>query len=155
MKQIYLLPNRCLGCEECMVACEKVHDWESRTYVEIVDGYFPFPLRCNHCQDAPCQRACPTNSIRMSVTGALVVTEETCIGCGTCVLVCPFGVPYVSTRTGKVVKCDLCDERVQAGSEPVCVTSCPKQALQFGESREVLSNRRQSLAKQAKQVFWP
>ena len=155
MKQIYLVPNRCMGCEECLVACEKVHDGEARAFVEVVDGYFPFPMRCNHCQDAPCKAACPTGAISRSASGAVLVAEDRCIGCGTCASICPFGVPYVSALTGKVVKCDQCDERVAAGEEPVCVASCPKGALAFGERTEPLATRRQRLARQARAAGCP
>jgi Fe-S-cluster-containing dehydrogenase component len=150
MKQVYLIPHRCMGCEECLVSCEKAHDWETRAYVEIVDGYFPFPMRCNHCQDPPCMAACPRDAIKRSAAGAVVVDPDRCIGCGTCVIVCPFGVPYVSARTGKVVKCDLCDDRVTAGDRPICVESCPKGALEFGELDEPLAMRRQRLARHIK-----
>ena len=155
MKQIYLVPNRCMGCEECLVACEKVHDWEPRAYVEIVDGYFPFPMRCQHCQDAPCKAVCPTGAISRAKSGAVLVDADKCIGCGSCAVVCPFGVPYVSERTGKVVKCDMCNDHVEAGEEPVCVAGCPKQALQFGEREEPLADRRQRLARQVKTALWP
>ena len=155
MKQISLVPNRCMGCEECLVACEKVHDWESRAYVEMVDGYFPFPMRCNHCQDAPCKAACPTDAIKRSATGAVIVDMERCIGCGSCAVVCPFGVPYVSAKSGKIVKCDMCDERVAAGNDPVCVSACPKQALAFGEDSAPSIPRRQRLARQVKAALWP
>ena len=154
MKQIYLVPNRCMGCEECLVACEKAHDWETRGYVEVVDGYFPYPMRCNHCQDAPCKAVCPADAIKRSATGAVVVETTRCIGCGSCALVCPFGVPYVSDRSGKVVKCDMCDDRVSRGEDPICVAQCPKQALAFGEKSEPLADKRQRVARQVKAALW-
>ena len=146
MKQVYLVPHRCMGCEECLVSCAKAHDWETRAFVEILDGYYPLPMRCNHCQDAPCMAACPEDAIKRSATGAVVVDPQLCIGCGTCALVCPFGVPRISADSGKVIKCDLCDERVAAGDNPICVDSCPKGALQFGERDEPLAGRRQRFA---------
>ena len=94
--------------------------------------------------------ACPKDAIKRSASGAVVVDTALCIGCGTCSLVCPFGVPRVSARTGKVVKCDLCDDRVTRGERPICVESCPKGALRFGEVDEPLAMRRQRLARQLK-----
>jgi anaerobic carbon-monoxide dehydrogenase iron sulfur subunit len=155
MKQVYLLPARCMGCEECVEACAKTHDWESRAYVEVVDGFFPVPMRCNHCQDAPCRSVCPTEAIKRAASGAVLVDESRCIGCGACAIVCPFGVPTVSARTGKVLKCDLCEELVFAGEKPVCVTSCPKGALEFGDRDEPMHGRRQRLARQVRNAFLP
>lgn len=150
MKQITFVPNRCVGCEECVFACEKAYDGESRAFVEIVDGYFPYPLRCNHCGDAPCKAACPAGAITRTANGAVVVNQTRCIGCGTCVTVCPFGVPRLSEHTHKVVKCDQCDERVEAGEEPLCVNACPKAALVFVEADEPQRGRRQRVAEMVK-----
>ncbi len=152
MKRVHFIRNRCIGCEECVIACEKAHDWESRGYVEIVDGYFPIPMRCLHCEDAPCKEACPTGAIQRNALGAVVVDEDKCIGCGTCAEVCPFGVPHLSETTGKIVKCDLCSEKVADGEEPVCVTACPKQALEFVERDDPLERKRQRAARLLKQA---
>ena len=152
MKRVHFVPNRCIGCEECVVACEKAHDWQSRGYVEVVDGYFPIPMRCFHCEDAPCKAACPTGAIHRNELGAVVVDEEMCIGCGTCAEVCPFGVPHLSDTTGKIIKCDLCSERVAEGEEPVCVAACPKKALEFVEADDPLSAKRQRMARHIKEA---
>ncbi len=149
MKRIHFVPNRCIGCEECVAACEKAHEWHSRAFVEVVDGYFPVPLRCSHCDDAPCKAACPTEAIRRNEFGAIVVTRDKCIGCGTCAEVCPFGIPVINSATGKMIKCDLCSEII-AEQKPVCVQACPKEALEFVEQDEPLTNRRQRMARHIK-----
>lgn len=150
MKRVHFVPNRCIGCEECVVACEKAHGWQARGFVEIVDGYFPIPMRCNHCADAPCKAACPTGAVLRNEFGAVVVDEAKCIGCGTCAEVCPFGVPRPSAITGKPIKCDLCTDRLAEGEDPACVVACPKQALVFVEDDEPLEERRQRLAREIK-----
>ena len=150
MKQIHFVPNRCIGCEECVVACEKTHGWQSRAFVVVVDGYYPIPMRCAHCEDAPCKAACPTEAIHRNEFGAVVVDEARCIGCGTCAEVCPFGVPHLSPTTGKIIKCDLCSDRLAEGEDPVCVTACPKLALEFVEREEPLEERRQRTARHIK-----
>ena len=82
--------------------------------------------------------------------GAVVVNIDKCIGCGSCVMVCPFGILRLSENTGKVVKCDMCIDRIEKGEEPICVAQCPKGAIMFGEIDEPLVTRRQHLAKQVK-----
>jgi len=150
VKEIHFAPNRCLGCEECIEACAKAHGWVPRAFVEIVDGYFPIPMRCYQCEDAPCKAACPSEAISRNEFGAVVVDEDKCIGCGTCVQVCPFGVPHLSPTTGKIVKCDLCTDKLAEGEEPVCVAQCPKDALEFVERDEPLQKRRQRVARHIK-----
>jgi len=153
MKRVHFVPNRCIGCEECVIACEKAHDWQSRAYVEVVGGYFPIPMRCFHCEDAPCKDACPTGAIHRNELGAVVVDEEMCIGCGTCAEVCPFGVPHLSETTGKIIKCDLCSEKVAEGEEPACVAACPKTALEFVERNDPLEAKRQRTAQRLKEAI--
>jgi Fe-S-cluster-containing dehydrogenase component len=71
-----------------------------------------------------------TGALTRDPSTALVnVDEDKCIGCGTCSLVCPLGVPKLDTAQKKMVKCNLCqDEEL-----PVCVANCPNEALVFVE----------------------
>lgn len=149
MKKIHFVPNRCIGCEECLVACAKAHDWHSRAFLEVVDGYFPVPMRCSHCDDAPCKAACPTEAIVRNQFGAIAVNQDKCIGCGTCAEVCPFGIPVINSVLGKMLKCDLCSDIIE-DQDPVCVQACPKEALVFVEQDEPLMNRRQRMARNIK-----
>ncbi len=59
---------------------------------------------------------CPTEAIEMDIT-------DKCIGCGLCMMVCPFGSITVHER--KAHKCHLCPDR----DTPACVTACSKRAI--------------------------
>ena len=73
-----------------------------------------------------CIQACPVDAIRVDlVTGAKVVSEDTCVGCKVCTISCPFGTINYVQETGKVQKCDLC------GGDPACATACPTQAITY------------------------
>lgn len=150
MKRIYFVQSRCVGCEECCIRCGKAHGGDERGFVAIADGFFPFPVQCRHCGDAPCKTVCPADALQRNEFGAITADTERCIGCGTCVSVCPFGVLRLSPVTGKVIKCDLCSDRLAEGLEPACVEACVKKAIQFGEVEEQLSNRRTQLASYVK-----
>ena len=66
-----------------------------------------------------------------------MIKNELCVGCGFCMLVCPYGVPQLK-RDGKImVKCDLCFERLERGMEPACVEACPTHALKFKTLDEI------------------
>jgi len=63
-------------------------------------------------------------------TGLVSHDADRCIGCWTCIMVCPYGAVRVDPQTGGVAaKCDLCP-----GLEtPACVANCPNEALTLRE----------------------
>ncbi len=65
--------------------------------------------------------------------GLVRVDTSRCIGCGYCMMSCPYGAPYVSRDTKHSTKCDGCYGRVKGGGRPACVEACPLRALDFGE----------------------
>jgi Fe-S-cluster-containing dehydrogenase component len=146
-KKVYLIPNRCLGCEECIEACAKEHEWAARNYVEWIDMVYPVQMHCSHCVDAPCARVCPVDAIKTTEEDAIVIDEAVCIGCANCALVCPFGIPRFSGSTKKVVKCDLCIDRLREGKEPACVENCPVHALVFVDIEEYETQKRERAAR--------
>lgn len=94
-------------------------------------------LACMHCGDAPCLPSCPTGALgRDEAIGSVVVDQSRCMGCRSCAMACPFGVPRFG-RNGRMEKCDLCAVRVEYGFEPACVRVCPTKALRFGIENDV------------------
>ncbi|MHC4637891.1 MAG: 4Fe-4S dicluster domain-containing protein [Planctomycetota bacterium] len=155
--------KKCLACKSCEIACALVHS-KSKVLEEAVTespapqrrvvvegaGEFGVPMQCRHCEQAPCITVCPTAAIhRHEVNSPVLIDRENCIGCGYCLIVCPFGVIDI-TRDGRAVaKCDLCIERTKVGQAPACVESCPTGALEFCELTEGLIERRRAEAAQA------
>jgi carbon-monoxide dehydrogenase iron sulfur subunit len=90
---------------------------------------------CRQCKKAPCAQACPEEAIRLHVdTGAWLVDEELCTGCGRCVEACPFHAVEIGLDHGRAVKCDLC------GGRAWCVQSCPPAALSVRGRKEAMSD---------------
>ena len=69
--------------------------------------------------------------------GLVLVDETKCVGCGYCVMACPYNAPKVSRELGYSVKCNGCEERLNQGLQPICVMSCPLRALDFGPIDEL------------------
>jgi carbon-monoxide dehydrogenase iron sulfur subunit len=143
MKRIYSKNEVCIACHLCEVYCQAGHakskdlikamQRESgvpRTRVEEKKP-ISFSLQCRHCDEPACVYACLTGALTKDpITGVVNVETDKCMGCWTCILVCPHGGIRQDKSKGTIAKCDLC-----AGKEaPLCVTNCPNEALVYVES---------------------
>jgi Fe-S-cluster-containing dehydrogenase component len=144
LKNVFLVMNRCLGCEECVEACKR----ENGVALCFVDSYHgvPVPFRCAHCEDAPCEKVCPTESITIK-DDIVLIDAETCIGCRSCEFICPWGIPVYREDLGKVSKCDMCISRQKLDKDPACVEACPTQALVFGTREEFMADYHETTEK--------
>lgn len=144
--------NNCIGCKACEVACKAensvpVGSWRLRVkYVDL--GLYPevkrtfTPLRCNHCDSAPCVRVCPVSALHTLANGIVNIDKDRCIGCAACMMACPYGAIYMDPETNTADKCTYCAHRVESGLEPACVVTCPTAANVFGnldDPRSVIS----------------
>ncbi|MHC1760665.1 MAG: 4Fe-4S dicluster domain-containing protein [Negativicutes bacterium] len=126
---------RCTGCGICEAECtlwrEKTFDtWGSRIRIRHFEPSLDIASICASCNDAPCIAACPKEAGALSrdpLTGAILLSNSKCIGCGACLKVCAKDRSDVirMSRDGKkaVGICDLC------GGDPACVKVCPEQCL--------------------------
>jgi len=113
------------------MSCAILKEGASRPAVARLNIYFdefadadPISARiCFHCADAPCLEACPVEAIyRHPRTGAVIIDEDTCVGCMRCAQECPWDVPKRHPDRRKAIKCDLCSDRPEG---PYCVSVCP------------------------------
>jgi len=124
------------------------------------------PLFCNHCDNPPCTKVCPTQATWKREDGIVMMDWHRCIGCRYCMAACPYGsrsfnwrdprtnINEISndfpTRTkGVVEKCTFCDERIAKDLMPACVEACTEKALIFGD----LNNRKSDVRKLLKENF--
>jgi len=111
----------------------KVMKWEA-------EGLY-VPMSCQQCQDAPCMNVCPVKAIsRDDEVGLVAVDYDVCIGCRSCVVVCPFGAMSFNTVDKQVFKCDLCD------GDPQCARFCDVKAIEYVDADEVSINKKRSAA---------
>src|SRR5882762_9654438 len=158
--------TKCIGCKACQVACMEWNDlrddigtnvgvydnpsdltstsWTLMRFTEYENpkGDLEWLIRkdgCMHCADPGCLKACPSPGAIVKYTNGIVdFIEENCIGCGNCVIGCPFDIPRISKKDNKAYKCTLCSDRVTVGLEPACVKACPTGAIQFGTKTDML-----------------
>ena len=92
---------------------------------------------CKHCTHAGCLDVCPTGALFRTEFGTVVVQDDICNGCGYCIPACPYGVIDQRKEDGRVWKCTLCYDRLDAGMEPACAKACPTDSIQFGPLDEL------------------
>ncbi len=134
--------KKCVGCADCVVACQIENDVPHgycRDWItEKTVGTYPKlemeirSERCNHCENAPCVRCCPTGASYIAEGGVVLVEAAKCIGCGACIESCPYDARY-SHPEGHVDKCTFCIHRVREGKQPACVAVCPTKCMYFGD----------------------
>ena len=135
--------RRCFGCHGCEVACKSENDvplgnFIRQTFFKDV-GEYPkvarmfLPMACQHCEDAPCIKACPTAAIKKASGGSVIIDYERCCGHGECVDACPYGAIYIDPAANQAVKCHNCYHRVDEGMDPACASTCPSDAIYFGD----------------------
>jgi tetrathionate reductase subunit B len=136
--------RRCFGCHGCEVACKAENDvplghYMRQTIYHDVEkpagglARITVPIACQHCEDAPCIKACPCGALHKGAGGSVQVDYDVCSGHGACKEVCPYGAIYIDPVANQAVKCHNCTHRVDAGLEPACVATCPSEALYFGD----------------------
>jgi Fe-S-cluster-containing dehydrogenase component len=116
--------HRCVGCGACDLACKSENntpvgfDWASHK-VETT-GVFPetqyehVPTLCNHCEDAPCTRVCPTKAMHRDAKGMIVHDPSICIGCKSCMLADPYGVIFFNKQRA-FLDYEIDDSRIVKG----------------------------------------
>ena len=137
--------RRCVGCQTCTAACKegnntppgvqwrRVLDLESGTYPEVRRVFLP--TGCQHCDHPPCLEVCPSTATRKRADGIVTIDEDLCIGCGYCLMACPYDARALTAApgfafgamptaaeaarrpagTGVASKCDFCAGRIDAG----------------------------------------
>jgi molybdopterin-containing oxidoreductase family iron-sulfur binding subunit len=160
--------QRCIGCNACVIACKTENMlppdvFFTRTFVAEI-GSFPnvrrmyIPTLCNQCEDAPCEKVCPSGATYTREDGIVMVDQEKCIGCNACAVACPYDSRSQLTKErlergyfgdgelkgfendckerwvpGTVAKCDFCSSRLDQRLQPACVAACPTEARIFGD----------------------
>lgn len=174
------------GCVDCIKACHNVHNvpeignakdeikwiWtekfekafpnQEHDYIGKKMKGRPVEVLCNHCDNPPCVRVCPTQATWRRDDGIVMMDYHRCIGCRFCMAACPYGsrsfnwkdprkylkstVKEFPTRTkGVVEKCNFCAERLAIGKIPACVEGCKEKGIVFGDVNDPDSEVRKVL----------
>ncbi|MDI6790723.1 MAG: 4Fe-4S dicluster domain-containing protein [Thermodesulfobacteriota bacterium] len=98
---------------------------------DIAKAFF-VPKLCNQCENPPCVQVCPVGATYQLPDGIMLVDREWCIGCGYCIMACPYGIRFFHPKYHTADKCNFCYHRITKGMNTACVDACPYQARQVG-----------------------
>jgi Fe-S-cluster-containing dehydrogenase component len=162
--------TKCIGCKACVNACREANGlapdttWSgglyhapldlserAKTVVKLYDDGEQrsfFKAQCMHCLDPACASACMLGAFKKREYGIVSYDVNYCIGCRYCEVACPYGVPKFewSKAAPKMVKCELCNDRIAQGKIPACAEVCPKGAVIYGKREDLLREAKARLA---------
>ena len=159
--------RKCIGCENCKHVCNDAnHVPPGATWRRVVsfakDNGLDKPeylsMGCMHCSAPPCLEVCPTGATYRRPDGIVDIKSERCIGCGACILACPYKARSIvfedvivrnkidlkglknskhAHRIGTCTKCDFCRSRLEKslkrgllpGSDPETTPICVRYCI--------------------------
>ena len=151
---------KCNGCYNCQIVCKDEHvgnDWtplakpqpdtgQFWTRVEeIIRGSVPkvkmayMHSICQHCDDAPCIKACSAKAIYKRDDGMVIIDPTKCQGHRNCIDACPYpNVIYFNWDLNIAQKCTGCAHLLDRGwKDTRCSEACPTGAYTFGEEEDL------------------
>jgi Fe-S-cluster-containing dehydrogenase component len=163
--------TKCVGCQSCSVACKKANNLPADT-TSYGGGLYDAPLslnertksviqlykddkqfafvkkQCMHCVDPACVGACMLGAMHKGKFGIVEWDASLCVGCRYCQMACPFNVAKFEWTKAlpKIVKCELCKDRLAEGKQPACTEVCPRQAVIYGKYTDLLDEAHRRLA---------
>lgn len=161
--------TKCVGCKACTVACKdanklkadtrasKLYDApdglndRAKTVIQLAkygDDSAYVKKQCMHCIDPACVGACMLAALNKREYGAVTWDGSKCVGCRYCQMACPFNVPKFewTSIAPKIIKCELCSDRLALGKQPACTEVCPRKAVISGKYADLLDEAHRRLA---------
>jgi len=124
MKWLATYPERCVGCESCMLTCSKTwfkEEDKELSRIQVSNSISGYDINvCNQCGE--CIDYCPTLAIERDNNGVVRIDEAKCVGCLMCAGFCPTESMFVVEKRQKPFKCIACG---------ICSKACPSEALEL------------------------
>jgi len=114
---------------------QKINEEEAIPAEEISKAFF-VPKLCNQCQNPACVQVCPVGATYQTPDGVVLIDRKWCIGCGYCIMACPYGVRFFHPVLKVAEKCTFCYHRIKKGMKTACVQACPFGARQIGNIKD-------------------
>jgi len=90
-----------------------------------------YALVCRRCEQPHCVAACPRDALEQQLDKDKLLIRHSlrCVNCRSCSHACPYGTIHPAFLPASVHNCDYCLDRREAEGEPLCIATCPYNAL--------------------------
>lgn len=102
---------------------------------DITKAFF-VPKLCNQCENPACVQVCPVGATYQTKEGVVLIDRTWCIGCGYCVMACPYGARFFHPVHKTAEKCTFCYHRITKGLKSACVQACGFGARSLGNLKD-------------------
>jgi Fe-S-cluster-containing dehydrogenase component len=103
---------------------------------EDIEKAFFVPKLCNQCDNPPCVQVCPVGATYQTEDGVVLIDRKWCIGCGYCIMACPYGMRFFHPVHRTAEKCNFCYHRISKGMEAACVQACAFDARKMANLKD-------------------
>lgn len=137
--------QRCIACDSCLVHCKvknkvpvglSLNRMIAEGPIADKEGNPTAKLKyenCRHCKKPQCVPA-SAGAFYVREDGLVLIDEAKPISrevAADIIEACPWSIPVFDEANDKLLKCDYCVDRIDAGGAPACVTGCTANALEF------------------------
>jgi Fe-S-cluster-containing dehydrogenase component len=108
------------------IECEYLFHRHNKGQFSVLEAA-EFAVYCRQCEDAFCVMACPKEALERLENGMIKRYNMRCVGCKSCVLVCPFGTIFPEVINYVTSNCDYCLNQLNDDESylPSCVKTAP------------------------------
>jgi len=120
-------------CENCIIKCSYFYHSQSpiNNGIASVAELATYALVCRRCEEPHCVNSCPFQALEQQKEKdkLLIRHNMRCTSCKSCSYACPYGTIYPEHVPYLTHSCDFCLDRRKDKNEPLCIKTCPYDAL--------------------------
>jgi len=135
--RLYIDLDKCFSgeCKKCEIKCSYLYHPGNEGVISIAE-MATYALVCRKCEEPHCVLACPEEALEQQEKKEKLLVRHNmrCISCKTCAHACPYGTIYPEIVPLFASACDYCLDRRGGKDEPLCIKSCPCEALALKEA---------------------
>ena len=134
-KRLFVDLEVCATCPECVTTCDYFYHPANNGLISVREKAAMSAV-CRRCENPVCVSACTRDALEKDEGGVLQRYSMRCVGCKSCSIACPFGTLIPEVIPYAVSVCDYCLGRVRGQGMPICVETCPLNAVRFEDVEE-------------------